>query len=330
MVRSTALPKTRDYAGEMEDQQMADQMASLGAGIPALLRQQRTLNMRSNPGLKAQQAPGAIEQAIPGALINAGIPDMFEGADNKQFWDTNAKLTALTEPGSGSFRASTGPRPSPIGGASMARPVDSLQGMSSFGGNGRGGGGEVTASPGGNYSRGPAVSDQDLAMQGFQRRSAEHGLSEAERTPEQVAAEAAVLAKSAGQTNIGLNTEAEIASAKNYFQPDVYRANESKANAATQQTYERYGRPAETRAAADVTGRGVTANAQLGVADIKAQNARYVAQINAMQKNVDTMAFDDPQRKNIEGFIKFMQDEIANSGAGAPQVPQGLTRGPVR
>lgn len=328
MVRSTALPKTRDYAGEMEDQQMADQMASLGAGIPALLRQQRTLNMRSNPGLKAQQAPGAIEQAIPGALINAGIPDMFEGADNKQFWDTNAKLTALTEPGSGSFRASTGPRPSPIGGASMARPVDSLQGMSSFGGNGRGGGGEVTASPGGNYSRGPAVSDQDLAMQGFQRRDAEHRLTEAERTPEQVASEAAVLAKSAGETNIGLNTEAEIAGAKNYFQPDVYRANESKANAAAAQTKARYLDPAEIKGAYELRGKEVGGNAQLGVAEIKARNAAYMSQISNLRQASGAMMFGDPQIATNERTIKFLQDEIAKSGVDAPQVPLGLTKGP--
>ena len=317
MVRSTALPKTRDYAGEMEDQQTADQMASLGAGIPALLRQQRTLNMRSNPGLKAQQAPGAIEQAIPGALTSAGIPDSIEGADNKKFWEGNAELAALTEPGSGSFRASTGVRPSPMGGASLAGPVGALQGMSSFG----------------NTNTGPSSMQRDVDSQklrGMQIAgdTAQHALGEAEQTPEQKAADAAVLAKSAGETNIGLESERGIQQAKDYFNKDVYAANESKANAATQQLYERYGKPAEARAASDLAGRGITANAQIGVADIRAQNANYVAKINALQRTASTMALDDPQRANITAVMKFLQDEINSSGAGAPQVPAGLTKGP--
>jgi hypothetical protein len=313
MAFSTALPKTRDYAGDMQDQQMADQMASLGAGIPALLRQQRTLNMRQNPGLKKAQAPGMIEQAIPGALTSAGIPDSVEGADNKQFWEGNAELAALTEPGSGSFRASTGVRPSPMGGANMARPVDSLQGMSSFG----------------NVNAGPSSMQRDVDSQKLRGMqiggdAAQHAQREAERTPEQEASDAAVLAKSAGETKRGLDTEAEIAKAKNYFQRDVYRAEEAKAGAATQQLYERYGRPAETRAAADLHGKELGAGAEIDVANIRAQNASYVAKINALQRTASTMALDDPQRKNIEGIMKYLQDEINKSQVDAPQVPPGL------
>lgn len=307
----------------------------------ANMKEAQDLSLRQRE-LKIGMDQKAINNPFPPGtmMINPTLADQAS-SPTTEYWNNNSKIQRLagrSGSGNASMEAPAGDHllgsgntiGTSTGGGQAAQAMKSLQQNVSpgsygavSGGGGRGGS-EVTGSPSGNYSRGPAVSDHDLRMQNLQERSAEHGLTEAERSPEQQAAEAAVLAKSAGETNIGLNTEAEVAGAKNYFQPDVYRANEAKAGAATQQLYERYGRPAETRAAADVTGRGVTANAQIGVADIRAQNASYVAKINALQRTASTMALDDPQRKNIDAVMKYLQDEINKSQVDAPQVPAGL------
>ena len=269
------------------------------SGIQALLDQQKLLNQRGNPGLRQQGAAGMVNAKIPGALTTSGQPDMFAAEDNKQFWDNNARLRAESDPEGGSWRASTGPHPSPL---------DSLRNMSSgvsrapvSAGMSGPGGGEITTTPGGqgigNYARGPAESDANLWKQHWNNQIGEAAARDANMSSEDKLKEA-VAEKQAmdtqdvahqgalGTQRISLESGNRIQQAKDVFDPSVYRVYERD---------QRQKLEAEERAR-DTTSAGLQRD--LAIAKMRADSAEAIAGTKA-RAQVDTAGI-----KGAEGLTQ--------------------------
>lgn len=302
--------------------------------IQALVARQRTLNQRGNPALRPQGAAGMINQKIPGALTTSGVPDMFEAEDNLEFWDNNARLTAAQDPGSGSWRASAGPHPSPIGramesaGAMQALKAQQSPGMAggAVGGGGKSGG-QVTYSEGGNYSRGPAVSDDDLQTQHWAQKTNEARASMAEgqardanKTSEEKLADEIARQKATNTQQIQSESEQTIQRAKTQYDPTVWARGDEARRLSEEQSDEaqfiqKYKADAAVREA-EAKARGL-----VDVQEGKSGTAVDVENIRSGAKIASGTPFMSPEDR--DALFKQLYDDYMQrkQGAGQPVSP---------
>jgi hypothetical protein len=226
-------------------------------------------------------------------------------------------------------------------GDTMRSPLDSLAALGSnmtprgggggmpAGGSGAAGGGEVTMSPGGNYSRGPALDDmgiERLKQAKLQTTSMEQNL------PQSVTDRA----RNNALFNIGqqlpqieainkadVKDIGERTDARRYFDPDIYREMESKLATQTEAQA-----PARDLRALEAQYK-FTAQMDKNQTDIERETIRaranqMLAGIREMRQAVTAMALDDPQRKMIENFVTMLQ----SMGADDRSFPPGLALAP--
>lgn len=282
----------------------------------------RTQQARMNDPITQLLAKSGAITALPGETPHAD--------ENAKFWGNNTRLSQIaglegggvSRPEGAQLLGHVGPTIGGGGGGSYAsQPFSSLLNASSKAG------GDVTFSPGGNYSRGPAMDDTEIERL-KQERIRTQGMQEAlpsvaaDRARNETAFNMNAGVDEALTRHIGdLNRAEEVRNARQYFQPDVAAVRESKERSATDQFYERYGRPKEIEAGGKIAAEGVKQQGAIDVQASRAETARYVAQINNLQRSAAALPLDDPQRLRLEAVIDYLKQQI---GPDAMQVPAGL------
>jgi hypothetical protein len=231
-------------------------------------------------------APGGAHLMGSGGTIGSA-GDAERANDARQ----SAALLALQKQGSGGG-----------GGGASSRPME---------------GGEVTYSPGGNYSRGPAMGEMDVerlkqakALTANMEAQNPNATDERDRL-NTLYAHGSGEAKYLAQQKAELDTIPKVEAAKAQFQPDIYRAQESKDRRATEMAA-----PGQELALAKaqygLAGDEARANATIESAKVKAQSANLIAMVSNMRQNAAANAqargfgAGDAEVKRLDEVLQYL------------------------
>jgi hypothetical protein len=289
-----------------------------------------------------ERSKTAENKALFGPSYNPPDPDWtsemagLTKSPESKWWEANdrqllATPTANATPGGAHLMGRGDTERTPLDSlAALSSNVTAQRGgggMSAGGGGGKSG--EVTYSPGGNYSRGPAMDDFDVERLKQERAKT----SMLEQSVPQAATDRA-RTNAAFDMNAGIDRErviheSEMAGLKShlgareaadtYFDPDVYRMAESKQRLATEA-----GEPGREIAGLkmqyDLAGKEAAANATMKSAETKAQAAQLIAvlsnirQAAAAKSQGATFGAQADQLKSLDEAIEYLKS------FGSPQV----------